>query len=280
MHRHGNEGYTVVEAVMVVAIIGVLASAGLMSANRFASRESARTGITMVAGVLGEARDRAVKDGVPYLVVFEKEAFCNESGNRAPIARIVRDNDRSFDISAPDAIEPFELNGNVDCDVTAYGEATGSSDPFPNMPISHNDLAAELAPIVDELREAALAMGIGSPEEMMTDVSKMAAVMAAVDTTNLDPEIVSEINEVLSDLKVASNVVNGATFPIDAGSGNPMIAFTPRGVPVDPADPTEWGSGAGAFYLTNNRDAVYSAAVSPIGEITLTAYDPGTATWR
>jgi hypothetical protein len=79
---------------------------------------------------------------------------------------------------------------------------------------------------------------------------------------------------------VAETVVNGATFPIDPTDGRPVIAFSERGVAVDPANPTAWGSGAGAIYLTDGEATVYAAVVGPLGEVQLRVFDAGSAGWR
>jgi hypothetical protein len=74
--------------------------------------------------------------------------------------------------------------------------------------------------------------------------------------------------------------VNGSTFPVDEASGRPVIAFSERGIPVDPSNPTSWGSGAGAIYLTDGKEAVYAAVVQPMGGVKLRKYEPGTGEWR
>jgi hypothetical protein len=80
---------------------------------------------------------------------------------------------------------------------------------------------------------------------------------------------------------VAETVVNGSTFPVDGASGRPVIAFSELGIPVDPANPNAWGSGAGGVYLTDANDtAVFAALVEPLGDVKLRAYDPASQTWK
>ena len=55
---------------------------------------------------------------------------------------------------------------------------------------------------------------------------------------------------------------------------------TPRGVAVDLATPTTWGSGAGAYYVTDNTDRVYAAEVGPLGEVRVRALSGATNSWR
>jgi len=79
---------------------------------------------------------------------------------------------------------------------------------------------------------------------------------------------------------VAETVVNGAIFPVDVDDGRPVVAFSERGIPVDPANPTQWGSGAGGIYLTDGESTVVAAVVAPLGAIQLRVYDPASGDWR
>ena len=74
--------------------------------------------------------------------------------------------------------------------------------------------------------------------------------------------------------------MNGATFPVDPMDGRPVVAFSERGVAVDPASPTSWGSGAGGVYLTDGDTSVFAAVVGPLGDVQLRVFDEGSATWR
>jgi len=75
-------------------------------------------------------------------------------------------------------------------------------------------------------------------------------------------------------------VVDGANFPIDPSTGSPAVGFTTQGIPVDLNSPTAWGTGSGAFYMTDNRGAVYAVVVMPLGEIRVRTLDGATDQWR
>ena len=75
-------------------------------------------------------------------------------------------------------------------------------------------------------------------------------------------------------------VANGASFRTDPSTGALGLGFTPRGVAVDLATPTTWGSGAGAYYVTDNTDSVYAAEVGPLGEVRVRALSGATNSWR
>ena len=77
-----------------------------------------------------------------------------------------------------------------------------------------------------------------------------------------------------------ATVTEGASFPNDPNTGRPGVGFTPQGVPVDLNTPTAWGTGAGAFYVTDGSAAVYAAVVGPLGEVRVRALNPGTGEWN
>jgi hypothetical protein len=47
----------------------------------------------------------------------------------------------------------------------------------------------------------------------------------------------------------------------------PAIGFNSQGIPVSLATPTQWGTGAGAYYITDNYRSVYAVVVLPLGGI-------------
>jgi hypothetical protein len=75
-------------------------------------------------------------------------------------------------------------------------------------------------------------------------------------------------------------VVNGATFPVSAAEEVPAFAFTERGIPVALDTPKAWGSGVGSVFVTDGRYVVYSASVSPLGQVTERRYNPETNSWK
>jgi prepilin-type N-terminal cleavage/methylation domain-containing protein len=77
-----------------------------------------------------------------------------------------------------------------------------------------------------------------------------------------------------------STLTEGASFPNDPNTGRPAVGFTAQGVPVDLNTPTSWGTGAGAFYMTDGTAAVYAAVVGPLGEVRVRALNPGTGEWN
>jgi type II secretory pathway pseudopilin PulG len=75
-----------------------------------------------------------------------------------------------------------------------------------------------------------------------------------------------------STLDVQSAVTNGASFPVSETEGVPAVAFNEQGIPVSLDAPTQWGSGAGAVYVTDGGSTVYAASISPLGEVSEVRY--------
>ena len=90
-------GFTMIEMAIVLAMIGVIVAIAVPSFDRYRSLEEAKETATEIAAALRRARSLAVKEGVPYLVIFNP----NQSGAAIPapnppvdpgaLARVVRD---------------------------------------------------------------------------------------------------------------------------------------------------------------------------------------------
>ncbi len=233
-------GFTLLELMTVCAILAILCVLAFPSVRRFNRAQVTKSGATEVAGVLEEARSRAVSEGTPHLVYVNDPATGDGSGGCGPIAVIVRDSDRSYSITDGDKQREYRLPDKDCTDVKLYGQDEAST------------------PYADLLR---------LPTEDQ----------AVLSTSVLGTTEVSDESEPGGALVEA--VVNGSTFPVDEATGRPMIAFSERGIPVDPEHPTSWGSGAGAIYLTDGTETVYAAVVAPMGDIKLRKYDSASGSW-
>ena len=137
-------GFTLFEALIVIAILGVIAALAVPSISTSLSRQDTQETVTEVSGLLKEARDRAEQTGIPHIIYFLDEGACT-SGLRGTYARVVRDNDFSYSESPGDLTRNFSLPAEK-CDVTPYGKA-GEPAPFPDMTLPDEDdslLAAAL----------------------------------------------------------------------------------------------------------------------------------------
>ena len=71
-----------------------------------------------------------------------------------------------------------------------------------------------------------------------------------------------------------------ATFPLDPTTNVPAIGFNSQGVPVALATPTQWGTGAGAYYVTDNDRTVYAVIVLPLGGVRVRVLSPQEGNWH
>jgi prepilin-type N-terminal cleavage/methylation domain-containing protein len=72
----------------------------------------------------------------------------------------------------------------------------------------------------------------------------------------------------------------GTTLPVDPDLGVPIIAFSPQGSPVTIQNPSDWGTGAGGVYMTDNDDMLIGVVVLPLGDVKTIAYDDASRTWK
>jgi hypothetical protein len=217
---------------------------------RLKDKQKTREGATQMAGVLDEARSRATSEATPYLVYFNEDSA--DGAPCAPAATMVRDSDRTYTITAGDDVRDIALPEDSCKKVKKVsGDSTAT---LPELRLPVEDLSTRVLGVVglgEEGEEGEESSGKGSGKE----------------TT-------------VSDTRVADVVVNGATFPVDEASGRPVIAFSERGIPVDPTNPTNWGGGAGAIYMTDGKETVYAAVVQPLGNVQLRVFDNSTGEWR
>lgn len=73
---------------------------------------------------------------------------------------------------------------------------------------------------------------------------------------------------------------NGTTIPVDPTLGVPVMAFSPQGTPVTIATPSNWGSGAGGVYVTDNDQMVVAVVVLPLGDVRTMAFDSASGAWK
>jgi hypothetical protein len=256
-----------------------------------------------MAGLLSDARARAVSEGTPYLVYFNAPSV-DANGNCGAAAVEVRDADHSYSITPGDDTHEFHLPSGSCQKVQPVNTADS---PTP-MPMPREDLAVRapdgslVGAVVDTaastLNSTTTAVtgavtglnggssnsgsgssssgsgssgsgSSGSGSGSSGDGSGSMATTSADGTATLQPRTST----------VAETAVNGATFPIDANSGLPVIAFSEHGIPVDPANPNAWGSGAGGVYLTDGT-STFAALVEPLGDVKLRAYDPASQAWQ
>ena len=219
----GSSGFSLLELMVVVAIIAIVSAMVAPSLQAYSVRESARSNAQNIAAVLAEARSRAIDEGRNYIVLFTTPMVLSNpiTGISAPIAQVVQDVNNNWVVNGgTDVIRNVFAAPGTKPAVTPYG--VGGVPPYNTSPLAPEDV----------------------PGGGLADLSALA---------------------------------NGTTFPNFAGS--PAVGFTPRGIPVNLNTTTVPGSGAGAFYITDNNKTVYAAVLMPLGGVRVRVLDPILNNW-
>lgn len=263
VRTNDSRGFSLVEVMSVAAVLGIVVALAFPSMNRFLDKQEAKSSATKIAGVLEDARSHAVTEATPHLV-YVNEPTVDASGNCGPAVTVVRDSDRSYTITDGDRLRDIKLDPSACQKVQLFGEGESSGEeagtiaeiPLPEEDHSGHGRGGLIGGVLG---------GVGEVVQQILDPNAPPVPMEA---------------PAAQGLRVADAVRNGATFPVDEVSGRPVIAFSERGIPVDPSNPTNWGSGAGAIYLTDRHATVYAAVVQPMGSVKMRVFDPGTNSWR
>jgi len=281
--KRNADGFTLLELMTVVAILGILAVMAIPSMSRMLQQQQTKSSATEMAGLLADARARAVSEGTPYLVYFNPPSV-DGNGVCGPAAVEVKDTDHSYSITPGDQTSEFHLQAGACNKVTPLGTA-GSTDATTAVPMPNDDLAVR-APdagsvgAVTQTVASAVAAVAGSGSSGSGSGSNNSGSGSSSSGESEGNGGSGSSNAAPRSATVAETAVNGATFPVDATSGRPVIAFSERGIPVDPANPSAWGTGAGGVYLTDGNSNVYAALVQPLGDVQLRSFDPASGTWK
>ncbi len=121
----GSAGFTLIELVMVLAIIGVVSAFAMPSFTRYRNQEEAKEGTARVAAQLRDARSQAMKTGIPQFVLFWPYARFPAITRPTTVMMIVRDTNGNFQLDAGETtrnvdVADFNLKAGV---VTGYNAA-------------------------------------------------------------------------------------------------------------------------------------------------------------
>lgn len=230
-----KHGFTLFEVMIVAVIMGVLAAMVVPGMTRYQRKEEARGAAQNIAASIRTARQRAIREGRNYIVLFDPIV----AANNAQIGVVLQDANADFAMDAADVVAMrlfFDGDGaggtpgNPAAPVVPYG--LGGATPF-NASIRH-----PLDPLAGNL--GTVANGVGF---------------------NFDPQLQG----------ISPTFTNG-------------FAFTSQGIPVasplPPGTPPVWGSGAGAYYVTDSNDSVFAVTVGPLGEVRVSSWNNAQGVWN
>lgn len=220
-----ENGWTLIETIIVVAIIGVLCAMTVPMMVRYRLSEDARSQANTVARAISDARSQAMSGGNPTFLLFDDPSNPNANIPQLEARRfalLVDDLDANGQFNGADTARNFHLKDGLAAEVSGWGQDPSGSQPFSNAPLAPEDaVAGQLA----DLNEA-------------------------------------------------------TTFPLDPNTGAPAIGFNSQGIPVSLATPTNWGTGAGAYYVTDNNQTVYAVIVLPLGGVRVRVLSPSEGAWH
>ncbi len=239
-------GFTLIEMMIVIGIVGILAAMAAPGLVRMSDREEARQNAQLVGNILKKARGLALDNGRTTMVVFFPNGMVG---------------------STPTAFASIIIDENQD-DVYTFGLDT----------ILNFDAAGGTGPTITTVT--------GLPLDQTSPPSAPLATLGAINFPREDNSAIAT-GPAATLANVPNNNGGGNTFPLIQNSPSvPInargIRFDARGIPsaIDPVIPPAPGTGAGAFYITDNNSAIYTALLLPLGGVRVRAYEPAGGTWQ
>ena len=149
---HARSGYTLLELMVVVAIIGFISMMALSALKGYARREDTRRAANAVAGVLENARSQAMTSGRMTWVVFaEPVNGVAPWQDPSQFAAVIWDKDNDLKPTAADDVQPIWLPPGPKEHTSLYDPSLApySKTPLPDLDQSIDVVKGKLGTTVD-----------------------------------------------------------------------------------------------------------------------------------